>query len=107
MRTIAIPLLNRLVGNEPGIAAASHAPGSLLPPPNVRLILIGNAQGKPVKVRGAALREMEDKFVTVVQEAIAVDRLIVPDRKVSRQLRRGPCRVPVNRDGLDPMNDVL
>ena len=49
MRPIAIAPLDRLVGNEPGVAAAADALGRAAPAADVRLILIGHAERQPVE----------------------------------------------------------
>jgi hypothetical protein len=52
-------------------------------------------------------REVEDELVAVVQKAIAVDRLVMADRKIAIQAGSCTRRVPIDRNRLNPMNDVL
>ena len=74
---------------------------------DVRLILVGDAERQPIERRVARRREMKDELVAVVQEAVAVDRLVVADGEVARQAGGGAGRLAVDRDRLDPVNDVL
>ena len=50
---------------------------------------------------------MKHEFVTVVQEPLAVDRLVVPDRQIAGQSGGGAGRLAIDGDRLDPVNDVL
>ena len=52
-------------------------------------------------------REVEDELVAVVQEAVAVDRLVVADRQIAGQAGGGAGRRPIDGDRLDPVDDVL
>ena len=49
VRAIAVAPLNRLVRDEPGVAAAADAVGRAAPARDVRLILIGHAEREPVE----------------------------------------------------------
>ena len=55
------------------------------PARDVRLILVGDAERQPIERRRAVRREVKDELVAVVQEAVAVDRLVVADRQVAGQ----------------------
>ena len=48
MRPVAIAALNRGVWNEPRVAAASQAFTGRRPPLDVRLVLVGNADGAAI-----------------------------------------------------------
>ena len=50
---------------------------------------------------------MKDELVAVVDEAIAVDRLVVPDIHVAIEPRRCAGGVAIDRDRLDPVDRVL
>src|SRR5262245_20454127 len=107
MRPIPVAALNRLVGDEPRIAAAAHPFGAGAPAGNARLILIGHAQSQTIERRGAGVGEVEDELVAVVQIAIAVDRLVMPDRQIALETGSGTGRTAFDGNRLDPMNDVL
>src|SRR5207249_3563228 len=59
MRTITIAPLNRLVRDEPGVAAAAYAVGGGPPSRDVRLILIWNTEREAVEPSVAAEREVK------------------------------------------------
>src|SRR5262249_61882697 len=84
--------LNRLVRNDPRVPAAAHAAGRPPPAADVRLVLVGDPKGQPLQPGFAERSEVEDELVTVVQEPVAVDRLVVPDRQVAGQSRRASSR---------------
>src|SRR5205814_3598194 len=66
-----------------------------------------HAERESVEARRSERREMKDEFVAVVEEAIAVDGLVVTDGEVARQPCGGPGGGSIDGDRLDPMNDVL
>src|SRR6266436_1910694 len=105
--SIAVASLDRLVGNEPGVAAAAHAPGRAAPASDVGLVLIRDAKGKTVERSRPLRREVKDEFVAVIQKPVAVDWLVVTDGEVAGQARGRARRRPVDRNRLDPVNDVL
>src|SRR5262249_13131764 len=107
MRTVSIAPLDRVVGNEPRVAAASDAVARGAPARDVRLILVWNAERKAVDVGLALEREVEYEFVAVVQEAVAVDRLVMPDGQISRQTRAHAGKLSLDGDRFHPMYDVL
>src|SRR5207249_4344384 len=107
MRSVAVAALNRLVWNEPGVAAAPDAIGRAAPARDVRRVLVGDAEREPVEARRAVARQVEHELVAIVQEAVAVDRLVVADREVARQAGGEAGRLALDGDRLDPMNDVL
>ena len=51
VRPIAIAPLNRLVRDEPGVAAAADAVGGGAPARDVRLVLVGHSERQPVQAR--------------------------------------------------------
>jgi hypothetical protein len=50
---------------------------------------------------------MKNEFVAIVQEPVAVDRLVVADGQIFREPGGGTGRFSVDGDGFDPVNDVL
>src|SRR5687767_9483928 len=87
MRAIFVSVLDGSVGDEPGIAAAADARGCPLPPADVRLILVANANCLTIEWRISVMREMEHELMAVVQEPGAVDWLVVANRQVVVQPR--------------------
>src|SRR5436190_17156272 len=83
MRTIPVAALNRLVRNEPRVAAAADAVGRRTPARDVRRILIGDPEREPIETGRAARREVEHELLAVVEEPLAVDRLVVADGEVA------------------------
>ena len=82
MGPVLFAALDRLVGDEPRIAAAAHAGRGGPPAADVRLVLIANPDGLPIDRRVARRGEVKDELVAVVHEAAAVDRLVVTHRQV-------------------------
>ena len=82
--------------------AAPRAPAR-----HVRRVLVGHADGLAVERRPAVGREVKDELVAVVDEAVAVDRLVVADVEVPVEAGGGAGRVAVDGDRLDPVNRVL
>src|SRR6187431_1175541 len=82
MRTLLVAALDGVVGQEPRIAAAAQPRPGLRPARHVRLILILHADGLPIDRRVAALAEMEDELVAIVEESLAVDGLVVADGQI-------------------------
>ena len=107
MRPIAVAPLDRLVRNEPGVAAAAHALGPGAPPADVGLILVRHAEREAVQRRRSVRREVKNELVAVVEESVAVDRLVVADRQVPGQPGGGAGRRSFDRDRFDPVNQVL
>src|SRR6185369_8517001 len=107
MRAVAVAALDRLVRNEPRVAAATPVFLGLAgraPALDVRLVLIGHAHGTPVEARPAARREVKDELVAVVDEPLAVDRLVVPDGEVFFEPRAHAGGVTVDRNRLHPVD---
>src|SRR5262245_14101390 len=107
MRPVAVAALDRVVRNEPGIAPASEPFAGPGPSLNVRDILVRNADSAPIKRRFAIGREVKDELVTVVDETIAVDGLVVAYRHVAIESGRPACRRSVDGNRLDPVDRVL
>jgi len=61
----------------------------------------------PPDVAQTGRPEVEHELVAVVQEPIAVDRLVVSNGQVGLQASRRTRRSVVDGDGLDPVHDVL
>ena len=74
---------------------------------DVRGVLVGHADGPAIEPRAAARREVEDELVAVVDEAVAVDRLVVADRHVAIEPGRRAGGLAVDGDRLDPVDRVL
>ena len=64
------------------------------PAGDVRLVLIGHAEREPIEPGLAVRREVEHELVAVVQEPVAVDRLVVADGQVAREAGGGAGRSP-------------
>ena len=74
---------------------------------DVRGVLIGNSDGKALKFHVALVREVEDVFLGIVQESLAVDGFVMPDRNVIGDARIISDVALGDRDGLDPVDHVL
>ena len=107
MRPVLLAALDRLVGDEPGVAAAADARRGGPPAADVRLVLIAHADGLPIERRVARRGEVEDELVAVVDEAPAVDRLVVTDGQVVVEVGAGAGERLLDRDRLDPVDRVL
>ena len=70
-------------------------------------ILIRDAE--PIETGRPGGREMEDELVAVVQVAIAVDWLVVPDGQVAFEagVRAGQVASDAPKQSTDPVDDVL
>src|SRR5262245_39161641 len=101
MRAIAVAPLDRLVRDEPRLAAAAKALRGAMPAADVRSSLIRHAERQAIERGRAARREMKDELVAVVQEAVAVDRLVVANREVAGESGCGAGRRLVDGDRLD------
>ena len=107
MRPVAVAPLDRLVGMNQVLPRQRTPSGRTTPSRDVRLVLIGDAERKTIE-RGRTLwREVKNELVAVVQETIAVDRLVVTDGQIAREPGGSTGRFPVDGDRLDPVNDVL
>src|SRR5579863_2243060 len=104
MRPVRVATLDRFVRDEPRVAAAAYAGRTGPPASRVRLILIRHAERKPLERRRSLRREVKNELVAVVDEPIAVDRLVMPDCQIARQPGGGPGRVPIDRDRFDPVD---
>src|SRR4051794_39794920 len=107
MRPIAVPSLNCLVGDKPRIPATPQPARRGTPASDVRFVLIRNAERQPVELRRAGRGEVEYELLTVVEEPLAVDRLVMPDRQVARQGGGGARQMAIDGNRLDPVDDVL
>ena len=107
MRPILFAALNRVVGNEPRVAAAAQVLGGRAPAGDVRLVLISHADRLAAERRVAVGREMEHELVTVVQEALAVDWLVVADREIVLEPGARARERLLDGDRLDPVDGVL
>ena len=67
MGPLLIPALDRLVGDKPCIATTPSVPPlRVVPPFDIRLVLVGHTYAQPIELNMAALGEMEDEFLTAV-----------------------------------------
>ena len=67
MGSLSLAVLNRFVGNEPGVAAATFvAAAGVCPAGDVAFVLIRNAEGQPINFDATRLREMKNVFVAIV-----------------------------------------
>src|SRR5205823_844933 len=107
VRAILVAALDRVIGNEPGISSAAPVLGGGPPSADVRFVLVADANPLAVERSASARTEMKDELVAVVDEAIAVDRLVVPDIHVAIEPRRCAGGVAIDRDRLDPVDRVL
>src|SRR5205807_9778575 len=83
MRPFFGAALDRLVRNEPGIAAAASVTAARVrPASDIALVLIGHADCEPVDVDLTVDGEMKNVFVAVVQKSFGTDRLEVPEGSV-------------------------
>src|SRR5437588_9704619 len=106
MRPVGIAPLDRFVRDEPGVAPAPHPSCSRAPAADVRLVLIWDPECESIQP-GQSLRcEVKDELVAVVDEPIAVDWFVMADRQIAGEPRGGTRRIPIDRDRLDPMDDV-
>ena len=107
MWPVPVAPLDRFIRDEPGVAAAAHARRARAPPADIGLILVGHAEREPIEACGSTRREVKDELVAVVDEPIAVDRLVMADRQIAREAGGRAGRLVIDRDGLYPVNDVL
>src|SRR5688572_3977979 len=107
VRPLFVAALDGVVGQEPGVAAASQPRAGPPPAGDVGLILVFHADGGPFERRGAPGAEVKYKLVAVVEEPAAVDWLVVTDGQVIVQSAARSRQRLFNRDRLDPVNDVL
>src|SRR4029077_17970376 len=91
---------------EPRVAPAAQNRARSRPARHVRLVLVGHADGRPVERGFAVPGEVEHVLVTVVDEAWAVDGLVVAHREVAVQ-RRATGGVAIEGDRRDPVYRVL
>ena len=54
VRAVLVAALDRLVGNEPGVAAAAPLPAAGAPSGHVRLVLVGDADARADRAASAA-----------------------------------------------------
>ena len=92
---------DRLVGNEPGIAAAAPiASARVAPARDVALVRVRNAEREPIDRRATFGREMKNVFVAIIQKTRRTDRLEMSARNQFALL-------VFDRDRLDPMDRIL
>ena len=106
VRAVLVAALDRLVGDEPGVAAAAAVAAAGRQRATFDCVLVLDADRASVERRPAARREVEDELVAVVDEAVAVDRLVVADARSRVSPAPAPAD-PVDRDRLDPVDRVL
>ena len=101
MRSLFFATLNRLVRNEPGIAAAPEIASSRVRPAHdVTLVLVWDSDGEPIEVHTPSLREVKNVFVAIVEKTFRIDRLEVAVRaNLSFSI--------FDRYGFNPVNHIL
>ena len=107
MRPVLFAALNRLVWNEPGVAAAAQILGRRAPARDVRLVLIFHPDRLAAERRVTVGREMEHELVAVVQKAFAVDWLVVADREILLEPGSRARERLLDGDRFDPVDGVL
>src|SRR5712691_8994830 len=107
MRALLIAALNGVVRDEPGVAAAAEVIGSGAPPPDVRFVLISHTNRLAAEWCLSLRGEVEHELVAVVQEALAVDWLVVADGEVVFEAGARARERLFDRNRLDPVNRVL
>ena len=81
MWSFFLAALNRFVGDEPRVPAATQIFSlSMRPASNVALILIRNAKRQPIQFDATGLREMKNIFVAIVEKSRRIDRLEMAKR---------------------------
>ncbi len=64
---LLIPALDRFVGDKPCIATTPSVPPlGVVPPFDIRLVLVGHTYAQPIELNMAALGKMEDEFLTAI-----------------------------------------
>src|ERR1700730_10757881 len=93
--------LDRLVRNEPGVAAAAPIDPPRVPPArNIAFVLIRNAEREPIQLNAPIGREMKNVFMAIVKESLGTDRLKMAKRP------HGALSI-FDRDRFGPVNRVL
>ena len=78
MRPVGGAALNRLVRYEPRVAPAMPVPSRrMVPSGDVALVRVRHAKGQAVQRDVAALGQVKDVFVTIVQKPLRIDGLVV------------------------------
>ena len=108
MRALFVAALNGFVRHEPGIATATaiRAVGAA-PTVDIGLILVFDADRKAVEGDVAALGQMEDILVAIVDIAWAVDGFIMAHRDIAGDTGVVADVFLLDGDGFDPVNNVL
>src|SRR6266481_7091825 len=100
MRTLLGSLVNRLVGNKPGVASASLvSPICVRPTRDVALVGIGDSNCQPVNLSFPLWSEVKNILVTVVHKALGVDWFEMSMRR--------DASFPFDRNSLYPVYRVL
>ena len=107
MRALFVAALDGVVRDEPGVAAAAEVVRGCAPARDVRLVLIFHADRPATERRVALRREMEHELVAIVEEPLAVDRLVMADGQVLLETGSRAGQRLFNRDRFDPMDRVL
>src|SRR5205823_6678700 len=64
-------------------------------------------KGESIQPGRSLRREVKNELVTIVDEPITVDWFVMADCQIAREPGRGACRISIDRDRLDPVDDVL
>src|SRR5688572_22031533 len=101
MRAFLAAALDRLIGDEPRIPAATPVPSAgVSPSSDVALVGIRDAQSQTIDRRPAFPGEMKNVFVAIVEIPRRADRL----EMATRSRAAGGI---IDRDRLDPMDGIL
>src|SRR5207247_11226645 len=94
-------VLNCFVRNEPGVAATTHiASARMAPACDVALVLIRNTKCEPINFDVTSFREMENIFMTVVEEPLRTDRF-------EMTIRSNFSFYILDGNRFDPVNAIL
>jgi len=107
MRPVTRATLDGRVRHEPGVAPAPDATGGRIPASDIRPVLIRDSNRPSIERCPTSGSKVEDKFVTVIDEPLAVDRFVVAHREVALKLTPRPRLCLVDYYRLDPVDGVL
>src|SRR5438105_2573091 len=75
MRSIAVTVPDSRIRQEPGVSPAVDVLS--LPPPDIALVPVRHTYRQPVQLYVPVMGEVEDVFVTIVEEALTINRLVM------------------------------
>src|SRR5690349_4661256 len=101
VRPVLFATLNRVVRDEPGVAAAPNARRRGAPASDVRLVLVLHADRLPIERGLTPLGEVKHELMTVVEKAPAVDGFVMTDGEVFVEPSTSAGKRLLDRDRLD------